>query len=158
MRTGLQHFAFRDVIARIRSLEDVSPEAWCSHGPGADRRFLSFLPCQTSVSVKQQLAADSEAEQLAWPPGTAAGEGSMQPWYQPGQQYASPIVPQHCLSPQEEAKRVGFSELLMERQEIPQFLILLLSLCLPGCWERRPLLECRSIPSNAASQALQPCT
>lgn len=60
MRTGPQHFAFRDVIARIRSLEDVSPEAWCSHGPGADRRFLSSLSCQTSVSVKQQLAADSE--------------------------------------------------------------------------------------------------
>lgn len=60
MRTGPQHFAFRDVIARILSLEDVSPEAWCSHGPGADRRFLSSLSCQTSVSVKQQLAADSE--------------------------------------------------------------------------------------------------
>lgn len=64
MRTGLQQFAFRDVIARIHSVEDVSPEAWCSHGPGADRGFLSSLSCQTSVSVKQQLAADSE--QSSW--------------------------------------------------------------------------------------------
>lgn len=60
MRTGLQHFAFRDVVARIQSLEDVSPEARYSHGPGADRRFLSSLSCQTSVSAKQQLAADAE--------------------------------------------------------------------------------------------------
>lgn len=64
MRTGLQRFAFRDVIARIRSLEDVSPDARCSYGPGADRRFLSSLSCQTSVSVKQQLTADSE--QSSW--------------------------------------------------------------------------------------------
>lgn len=59
MRTGLQHFAFSDVVARIRSLEDVSPEARCGRGPGADRRFLSSRSCQTSASAKQQLAAGS---------------------------------------------------------------------------------------------------
>lgn len=65
MRTGLQHFAFGDVIARIHSLEDASPEAWCSHGPGADGRVLSSLSCQTSVPVKQQLVADPEQFSVA---------------------------------------------------------------------------------------------
>lgn len=61
MRTSPQHFASREVVARILSLEDVCPEARCSHRPGADRRVLSSLSCHTSVSVKQQLAAaDSE--------------------------------------------------------------------------------------------------
>lgn len=46
--------------SRILSLEDVCPEARCSHRPGADRRVLSSLSCHTSVSVKQQLAAGSE--------------------------------------------------------------------------------------------------
>lgn len=82
MRTGLQHFAFRDVIARIQSLEDVSPEAWYSHGPGADRRFLSSLSCQTSVSVKQQLAADAEqSSSLSSRPSC---------WCEPGERSASP--------------------------------------------------------------------
>lgn len=60
MRTSPQHSASREVAARILSLEDVCPEARCSHRPGADRRVLSSLSCHTCVSVKQQLAADSE--------------------------------------------------------------------------------------------------
>lgn len=58
--------------ARILWLDDVSYRALCSHGSGADRRFLSSLPCQTSVSGKRP------ARSMA--PRHGCWRSSPQPW------------------------------------------------------------------------------
>lgn len=107
--------------SRILSLEDVCPEARCSHRPGADRRVLSSLSCHTSVSVKQQLAAGSERRA---PMACGHSCWSRQCWHQPGQQSCPTDRP----SPAPALGRAtagGIPQLLTERQEIAWVLILL---------------------------------
>lgn len=99
MRTGPQHLASREVAARILSLEDVCPEARCSHRPGADRRVLSSLSCHTSVSVKQQLAADSERSSSHGPRAQLLEQAVLGPGTSPGSNPAPPTGPPHCPSP-----------------------------------------------------------
>lgn len=54
---------------------------------------------------------------------------------------------------------MGLSELLMESQRnTPGFNFAFEPAVARMLWECRPLLECLSVPSNAASRALQPRT
>lgn len=99
MRTGPQHFASREVVARILSLEDVCPEARCSHRPGADRRVLSSLSCHTSVSVKQQLVADSERSSSHGLRAQLLEQAVLSPGISPGSNPAAPTGPPRCPSP-----------------------------------------------------------
>ena len=150
MRTGLQHFAFRDVVARIRSLEDVSAEAWCSHGPGAGRRFLSSLSCQASVSVKQQLElTQSRAVSVASRHGCWRRQRAA--WAALCFTHRPPALPE----PPGGGETGGIFRIPDGKTRNT---LVFNSDFKPGRWECRSLLDRLSIPSSAAPPALRPRT